>query len=83
MLIALAPNSLVQTNKVYKLTPSESLQFCKWVRNLGLEDALFYSGVSHLGSRLDTEVYQTYLPSVRFREVNMERNSEKTINKSA
>ena len=24
VLIALAPNSLVQTNKVYKLTPSES-----------------------------------------------------------
>lgn len=79
VLIALAPNSLVQTNKVYRLTPSESLQFCKWVRNMGLEEALFYKGVSHLGSRLDTEVYQTIYPQFNL-ESYME-NAEKTINK--
>lgn len=79
VLIALAPNSLVQTNKVYRLTSSESLQFCKWIRNMGLEDALFYKGVSHLGSRLDTEVYQTIYP--QFNLESYIENSEKTINK--
>ena len=79
VLIALAPNSLVQTNKVYRLTPSESLQFCKWIRNMGLEDALFYKGVSHLGSRLDTEVYQTIYP--QFDLETYIKNSENTINK--
>lgn len=79
VLIALAPNSLVQTNKVYRLTPSESLQFCKWIRNRGLEDTLFYKGVSHLGSRLDTEVYQTIYP--QFNLESYLNNSKNTINK--
>lgn len=44
-----------------------------------LEDALFYKGVSHLGSRLDTEVYQTIYP--QFDLETYIKNSENTINK--
>ena len=46
---------------------------------MGLEDALFYNGVSHLGSRLDTEVYQTIYP--QFNLESYIENSENTINK--
>ena len=39
----------------------------------------FYKGVSHLGSRLDTEVYQTIYP--QFDLETYIKNSENTINK--
>ena len=59
ILTAMSPTSVVQSSKQYRFPPSQSELFYNWVYNLGLEDALFYKGFSHLGSRLDTETFQT------------------------
>lgn len=62
ILTAMSPTSVVQSSKQYRFAPSQSELFYNWVYNLGLEDALFYKGFSHLGSRLDTETFQTIYP---------------------
>lgn len=62
VLIALHPNHLVPTQKTYVLSPTLTEHFQGWVRNLGLEDELFYLGYSQLGRRLDTEFFQTIYP---------------------
>ena len=48
----------------YPLTLTEYFQ--GWIRNLGLEDELFYLGYSQLGRRLDTEFFQTIYPQFVF-----------------
>lgn len=62
ILTAMSPTSVVQSSKQYRFPPNQSELFYNWVYNLGLEDALFYKGFSHLGSRLDTETFQTIYP---------------------
>lgn len=79
LLVSMVPNTSAQSNKVYNITPIQTDQFCRWIRNLGLEDALFYKGSSHIGSRFDTEVFQTIYP--QFNIDNYIENSEDTINR--
>lgn len=62
VLIALHPNHLVPIQKTYVLSSTLTEHFKGWVRNLGLEDELFYLGYSQLGRRLDTEFFQTIYP---------------------
>lgn len=62
VLIALHPNSLIPSKKTYLLSSTLTEHFKGWIRNLGLEDELFYLGYSQLGRRLDTEFYQTIYP---------------------
>ena len=59
VLIALAPNSLVPTQKEYTLSVQMSAHFSNWLYNLGLESEIYYLGESHLGRRFDTELFQT------------------------
>ena len=58
-LIALAPNSLVPTQKEYTLSVQMSAHFSNWLYNLGLDSEIYYLGNSHLGRRFDTELFQT------------------------
>lgn len=62
VLIALHPNDLVPIKKTYVLSSTLTEHFQGWIRNLGLEDELFYLGYSQLGRRLDTEFFQTIYP---------------------
>ena len=62
VLIALHPNHLVPVQKTYVLSSTLTEHFQGWIRNLGLEDELFYLGYSQLGRRLDTEFFQTIYP---------------------
>ena len=59
VLIALAPNSLVPTQKEYTLSVQMSAHFSNWLYNLGLDSEIYYLGKSHLGRRFDTELFQT------------------------
>lgn len=59
ILIALAPNSLVPTQKEYTLSVQMSAHFSNWLYNLGLDSEIYYLGKSHLGRRFDTELFQT------------------------
>ena len=59
VLIALAPNSLVPTQKDYTLSVQMSAHFSNWLYNLGLNSEIYYLGKSHLGRRFDTELFQT------------------------
>lgn len=59
ILIAMAPNSLVPTQKEFTLNVQMSSHFLNWLYNLGLEGEIYYLGESHLGKRFDTELFQT------------------------
>lgn len=79
ILTSMAPTSIIQSSKQYRFAPSQSELFYNWVYNLGLEDALFYTGFSHLGSRLDTETFQTIYP--QFNMDSYLENSPSTTNR--
>ena len=79
ILTAMSPTSIVQSSKQYRFPPSQSDLFYNWVYNLGLEDALFYKGFSHLGSRLDTETFQTINP--QFNMDSYLENSPRSMDK--
>ena len=59
ILITMAPNSLVPSQREVTLNVQMSSHFSNWLYNLGLESELYYLGKSHLGRRFDTELFQT------------------------
>ena len=59
ILITMAPNSLIPTQREVTLNIQSSSHFSNWLYNLGLESEIYYLGDSHLGRRFDTELFQT------------------------
>ena len=59
ILITMAPNSLIPSQREVTLNVQSSNHFLNWLYNLGLESEIYYLGESHLGQRFDTELFQT------------------------
>lgn len=59
ILITMAPNSLIPSQREVTLNVQSSNHFSNWLYNLGLESEIYYLGESHLGQRFDTELFQT------------------------
>lgn len=59
ILIAMAPNSLIPSQREVTLNVQSSNHFLNWLYNLGLESEIYYLSESHLGRRFDTELFQT------------------------
>lgn len=59
ILIAMAPNSLIPSQREVTLNVQSSNHFLNWLYNLGLESEIYSLGESHLGRRFDTDLFQT------------------------
>lgn len=59
ILITMAPNSLIPSQREIRLNVQSSNHFSNWLYNLGLESEIYCLGESHLGRRFDIELFQT------------------------